>query len=180
MQVLEERIILVDHQDNEVGMMEKMEAHLTGVLHRAFSVFIFNTKGELLMQQRELHKYHSGGKWSNTCCSHPRLGEDTSDAANRRLKEEMGMECHLQYAFNFTYQTIIQDNIIEYEFDHVYFGVSDQLPTIAAGEVAAFKYMPMDELANELKEHPDHYTKWLGICFDKVKTHYFQEFLRQD
>ena len=101
---LTENVILVDSYDNETGIMPKMEAHVKGLLHRAFSVFIFNSEGELLLQQRALDKYHSGGKWTNTCCSHPRLGEETIDAANRRLMEEMGMECDLQYGFNFIYK----------------------------------------------------------------------------
>jgi isopentenyl-diphosphate delta-isomerase len=138
-----ENVILVDKLDNEIGTMPKMEAHLRGHLHRAFSIFIFNTNGELLLQQRALDKYHSGGKWTNTCCSHPRLGEKTIDAANRRLREEMGMKSKLQYGFNFIYNAPLADNLFEHEFDHVYFGVSDHAPKINKSEVANFKYISM-------------------------------------
>lgn len=163
-----EDVILVDNSDNAIGTMQKMEAHVLGRLHRAFSIFIFNTNGELLLQQRALDKYHSGGIWTNTCCSHPRMGEETLAAANRRLLEEMGMECDLQYAFNFIYQADLADGISEHEYDHVFFGVSNQLPVINLAEVADFKYMKMDVLAADIKLRPDFYTEWLKICFDRV------------
>src|SRR6478752_808854 len=124
---MEELVVLVDGLDNPIGTIDKMEAHSLGLLHRAFSVFIFNTKGELLLQQRALNKYHSAGKWTNTCCSHPKPAEETEQAANRRLMEEMGMQCELTYGFNFIYKTIFENELTEYEFDHVYFGISDEL-----------------------------------------------------
>ncbi|MFI5452911.1 isopentenyl-diphosphate Delta-isomerase [Pedobacter sp. UC225_61] len=167
-----EKVILVDSNDNQVGMMEKMEAHLSGELHRAFSIFVFNSKGELLLQQRALNKYHSAGKWTNTCCSHPREHEHTIMAAHRRLKEEMGMECKLDYGFNFIYRTEVTEGILEHEFDHVYFGVSDDSPILAPLEVAAFRYMSMDELSKDIKLNPGEYTEWLKICFEKVKVYY--------
>ena len=166
---MSEQVILVDADDNAIGTMNKLEAHLQGKLHRAFSVFIFNDKGELLLQQRAIDKYHSGGKWTNTCCSHPRLGEDTIDAAHRRLKEEMGMVCDLQYAFNFTYKAALLNGIQEHEYDHVYFGSCDEQPEPNPAEVAAFKYMSMDALAQDIKANPDLYTEWLKICFKQVE-----------
>jgi len=156
--------------------MEKMEAHRLGLLHRAFSVFIFNKKGELLLQQRALDKYHSGGKWTNTCCSHPNPGEETLDAAHRRLNEEMGMECELHYAFNFIYQAGFEDGISEHEFDHVFWGISDGVPIPEPMEVAAFKFMSMENLAQDLKLNPGQYTAWLKICFDRVMERYHQIF----
>lgn len=169
---MKESVILVDAEDNEIGTMQKMEAHVLGKLHRAFSVFIFNTKGELLLQQRAIGKYHSGGKWTNTCCSHPRTGELTVDAAHRRLKEEMGMECKLTYAFNFTYRADVMEGIYEHEYDHVYFGMSDGIPTPEPEEVLAFKYMDMKVLENDLEKQPELYTEWLKICFPLVKNSY--------
>ena len=166
---MNEQVILVDIEDNVLGTMEKMDAHVLGRLHRAFSVFIFNTSGELLLQQRALDKYHSGGKWTNTCCSHPRLGEETLDAANRRLLEEMGMKCDLQYAFNFTYKAELLDGIEEHEYDHVYFGVSNELPVPDPKEVSAYKYLSMDVLSKDIEQNPDEYTEWLKICFKQVQ-----------
>lgn len=165
---MEDRVILVDENDHETGSMEKMEAHVLGRLHRAFSVFIFNSKGQLLLQQRALDKYHSGGRWTNTCCSHPRTGEDTEQAAHRRLYEEMGMRCKLKHAFSFIYEAIVNETLIEHEYDHVYFGESDELPGINTAEVAAFTYMQLDELKQDIAGHPEKYTEWLKICLGKV------------
>jgi len=169
---VKESVILVDADDNEIGTMQKMEAHVLGKLHRAFSVFIFNTKGELLLQQRAIDKYHSGGKWTNTCCSHPRMGETTLAAAHRRLKEEMGMECQLTYAFNFTYRADVMEGIYEHEYDHVYFGVTNTIPAPEPEEVSAYRYMNMKVLENELQINPELYTEWLKICFQLVKNCY--------
>jgi len=171
---IEETVILVDRDDQQTGTMEKMEAHIQGKLHRAFSVFIFNKKGELLLQRRADGKYHSGGKWTNTCCSHPRPGETTPEAAHRRLKEEMGITAELNFAFSFVYCTAIQDDIIENEYDHVFFGVTDALPVLNPDEVSSFKYISMAHLAAELKNNPGDYTQWLAICFDEVMAHYLQ------
>ena len=165
---MEERVILVDQNDQEMGTMEKQEAHVSGLLHRAFSVFIFNSKGELLLQQRALDKYHSPGIWTNTCCSHPRPGEDTLAAANRRLEEEMGMRTALQYGFNFTYKAKFGNDLTEHEFDHVFFGRSDVLPRTNPAEVAAYKYLSLAELEQDLRKNPDHYSAWLKVCFQKV------------
>ncbi|MES2277165.1 MAG: isopentenyl-diphosphate Delta-isomerase [Bacteroidota bacterium] len=172
----DEYVILIDEDDEVIGTMEKMEAHLKGHLHRAFSVFIFNTKGQLLLQQRATHKYHSGGKWTNTCCSHPRPGEDTFAAANRRLAEEMGLQCTLHPVFTFTYRATVEEGLIEHEYDHVFFGVSDELPVTDADEVAAYRYLDMASLELDLKAKPSAYTEWLKICFDRVKNNYHQYF----
>ncbi|TDQ11596.1 isopentenyl-diphosphate delta-isomerase [Pedobacter metabolipauper] len=171
-----ESVILVDQEDNAIGTMQKMEAHLQGELHRAFSVFIFNTSGELLLQQRAWNKYHSAGMWTNTCCSHPRAGEENMDAANRRLAEEMGMTCTLNYVFNFTYKAELKDGISEHEFDHVFFGITDVLPVPNPDEVAGFKYCDMKSLAIEIETHPEKYSEWLKICFDKVMESYTKLF----
>ena len=165
---MEERVILVDTNDSPIGQMEKLEAHQKGELHRAFSIFIFNTKRELLLQQRALDKYHSGGLWTNTCCSHPRPGEDNLAAANRRLKEEMGMKANLTPAFSFTYRAEFESGLIEHEYDHVFFGKSDLLPVINKEEVEQYKYINLDTLKQELLLYPDHYTPWLKICLEKV------------
>jgi len=165
---MEELVILVDTNDSPIGQMEKLEAHQKGELHRAFSIFIFNTKGELLLQQRALDKYHSGGLWTNTCCSHPRPGEDNLAAANRRLKEEMGMKANLTPAFSFTYRAKFESGLIEHEYDHVFFGKSDLLPVINKEEVEQYKYINLDTLKQELLLYPDHYTPWLKICLEKV------------
>ncbi|MEJ7559715.1 MAG: isopentenyl-diphosphate Delta-isomerase [Pedobacter sp.] len=164
-----EQVILVDVEDNVLGTMDKMDAHVMGKLHRAFSVFIFNGSGELLLQQRALEKYHSGGKWTNTCCSHPRMGEETLAAAHRRLGEEMGMKCELTYAFNFTYKAELLEGIEEYEYDHVYFGLSDEVPLPDTAEVAAYKYMSMESLSKDIDMNPDDYSEWLKICFKQVQ-----------
>ena len=165
---MEEQVILVDTGDIATGVMGKLKAHQEGVLHRAFSVFIFNSKGELLIQQRALDKYHSAGKWTNTCCSHPRPNELTLAAAKRRLQEEMGMDCELTYGFKFLYKTAFDNDLIEHELDHVFFGESDELPLINPAEVASFKYVKLAELNKDIIENADDYTVWLKLCFDKV------------
>ena len=165
-------VILVDKNDSALGTMEKLAAHQLGKLHRAFSVFIFNNKGQLLLQQRAHDKYHSAGKWSNTCCSHPRPGEQNIEAAKRRLKEEMGLECELTYGFNFIYRTDFSNDLIEHEFDHVFFGTTDALPVINPQEVADYTFMSLDELNEKLKQDPDEYTEWFKICFERVIEHH--------
>lgn len=165
---MEEQVILVDEEDVPKGQMDKMEAHEKGLLHRAFSVFIFNSKRELLLQQRAMGKYHSKGLWTNTCCSHPRIGESTNNAAKRRLMEEMGMDCELNFLFKFTYKAVFENGLTEYEVDHVFFGMSDKLPVINHEEVEAFKYLDLDTLANDIELHPAAYTPWLRICLGEV------------
>ncbi|MCX6189205.1 MAG: isopentenyl-diphosphate Delta-isomerase [Bacteroidetes bacterium] len=172
MMLKEEEVILVDSNDIELGTMGKMEAHRKGELHRAFSVFIFNTKGELLMQQRALEKYHSGGLWTNTCCSHPRKGETTLNAALRRMQEEMGIECDIKPVFNFIYKAHLDKGLIEHEFDHVFLGVSDSTPEINTLEVLDWKYESMENLSKSIRLNPENYTEWLKDCFDKVVAHF--------
>ncbi len=164
-------VILVDKNDLPLGTMPKLEAHQKGLLHRAFSVFIFNSKGELLLQQRALDKYHSAGLWSNTCCSHPMPGESTTDAVRRRLWEEMGLVCELTPVFNFVYKADFENGLTEHEFDHVYFGFTDTYPIINGDEVKDWKYVSLDELRTDIQNYPGHYTEWLKDCLDKVIQH---------
>lgn len=156
-------VILVDLEDNAIGQMEKLEAHQKGVLHRAFSVFIFNNKLELLLQRRAFGKYHSEGLWTNTCCSHPAPGETVLEAANRRLKEEMELECQLHTSFSFIYKAELDNNLTEYELDHVVVGFSDETPHINPSEAIAFKWLKLEDIAEDIKKHPEHYTAWFKI-----------------
>ena len=163
-----EKVILVDKNDNELGTMEKQEAHVKGLLHRAFSVFIFNDKNELLLQRRAVNKYHSGGLWTNTCCSHPRQNEKTEDAAKRRLLEEMGMRSTLKKQFDFIYKAKLDNNLYEHELDHVFFGFTNDLPIINPEEVEEYTYKTLEDIGNEMKAIPDKYTEWFKICFREV------------
>ena len=165
---MEEKLVLVDSTGRMTGTMEKMAVHRSGALHRAFSIFIFNTEGELLLQRRALEKYHSGGLWTNTCCGHPRIGESTAAAAKRRLMEEMGLACELKEVFRFTYRHEFTNGLIEHEFDHVWIGFSDDLAAPDPLEAMDWRYADTETLARDLNEHPDHYTHWLGICFQQV------------
>ncbi|PWK79254.1 isopentenyl-diphosphate delta-isomerase [Mucilaginibacter oryzae] len=171
---MKESVIIVNADGQSIGAMEKMEAHRSGTLHRAFSVFIFNSKGRLLLQQRALDKYHSAGLWTNTCCSHPRFGESTPDAAHRRLREEMGVDCELTELFAFSYRHEFDNGLIENEYDHVFLGITDDLPLPDPAEVACFRYLSVDELALELSERPDEFTAWFKICVEKVLEIYYQ------
>lgn len=163
-----EQVILVDAQDNEIGYMEKQEAHEKGSLHRAFSVFVYNSAGELLLQRRALHKYHSGGLWTNTCCSHPRPGEGNLEAAKRRLREEMGFECTLLKAFSFLYRQEVGD-LTEHELDHVFIGSFEGTPVIDPEEVAEWRFVPMEALTEEMKAHPEQFTVWFRLCLERVQ-----------
>jgi len=165
---MKELLILVDENDNEIGLMEKMPAHLSGRLHRAFSVFIFNSNGELLLQQRADNKYHSGGLWTNTCCSHPIDGEDINATIKKRLKEEMGMECDMQYQFSFIYKADLGNGLIEHELDRVYIGTSDKKPVLNPAEAKDWKYISPDDLQAAIKSHPENFSAWLKICLPKL------------
>ena len=154
----EEKVILVDKNDNQVGLMPKLEAHEKGLLHRAFSIFIFNSKYELLLQKRASSKYHSGGLWTNTCCSHPREGEDTLDAANRRLDEEMGIKTSLRKVYDFIYKAELDNQLTEHEFDHVFYGVCDNDPILNKDEAEDFKWVDMETLNNDIIKNEDNYT----------------------
>ena len=169
-----ENVILVDEKDNQVGLMPKLEAHQKGLLHRAFSVFIFNSDYELLLQKRASSKYHSGGLWTNTCCSHPRDGEDTIDAANRRLYEEMGIKTSLRKVFDFIYKAELDNNLTENEFDHVFYGVYNNDPVINTEEADDFKWIDMETLRNDIDNNPDQFTVWFKIAFD-----YFYNYLKK-
>ncbi len=160
---MQEAVILVNENDEQIGMMPKLKAHEKGVLHRAFSVFLFNTQGEMLLQQRAFGKYHSEGLWSNTCCSHPKVGEDTQSAAHRRLMEEMGLETDLQFLYSFLYKAELDKGLTEHELDHVFIGISDQKPVINTEEVADWKYRSIDELFRDLESHPEHYSVWFKM-----------------
>ncbi|RYY32385.1 MAG: isopentenyl-diphosphate Delta-isomerase [Sphingobacteriaceae bacterium] len=172
-----EQVIIVDEQDNMLGVMDKMEAHITGTLHRAVSVFIFNSAGDFLLQRRAVEKYHSGGQWSNTCCSHPRPDETAFAAAHRRLHEEMGMEADLTYAFNFVYRAEFSNELTEYEYDHVFFGVSDQVPVPNNDEVAEYRYMNIDVLIKDMQNYPNYYTEWFKLCLQHIKTEHISKML---
>ena len=164
----ENHIVIVDENDNEISTQEKLKAHQQGNLHRAFSVFLFNQKGEMLLQQRALSKYHSAGLWSNACCSHPRPGEDTIDAAHRRLVEEMGFDCQIEKVFDFIYRTEFDDGLIEHEFDHVFIGKYDGVVKPDPDEVESYKWVAIEELKKDIRENPQKYTSWFKIAFDKV------------
>ncbi len=159
-----EYVVLVDEQDIETGVMEKIQAHHEGRLHRAVSVFIFNSKNELLLQQRAATKYHSPGLWTNTCCSHPRPGETAGKAAIRRLHEEMGLNGNLTETFTFVYKAQFDNGLTEHEFDHVFIGVTDDLPAPNNSEVADWKYMNIARLEADIKKRPEQYTEWFKIC----------------
>lgn len=167
-----DKVILVDERDRETGQLEKMAAHREGRLHRCFSIFIFNGKGELLLQQRAASKYHSGGLWTNTCCSHPRLGELVLNAAHRRLMEEMGFDCPLEEKFTFIYKSRLDHDLIEHEFDHVFFGEYKKDPKPDPAEVGDWKRVDLVELKKEATNHPEHYTEWLKIILPKVISIY--------
>lgn len=169
-------LILVDENDKQWGKLEKLLVHQLGLLHRAFSVFIFNSKGELLLQQRADEKYHSGGLWTNTCCSHPRFGEEVSWAIERRLNEEMGMRCKTYFAFSFIYKTKFENGLTEHEYDHVYFGVTNDLPLPEKSEVKNWKYITLENLEMEIIQQPEKYTEWLKLCLPRVINHFEKTF----
>jgi isopentenyl-diphosphate delta-isomerase len=174
--IVMEKVILVDEKDQAIGTMEKMEAHLKGLMHRAFSIFIFNTNGELMLQQRALSKYHSPGQWTNTCCSHPREGETTLKAAHRRLVEEMGFDTPVEEKFSFTYYSDeVGEGLIEHEFDHVFFGKYEEKPNINKEEVNDWKFMAMEDIKQDIKQNPQKYTVWFRIAFDEVMNHLQQQ-----
>lgn len=161
---MQESVILVNEQDQPTGTMEKMEAHRQGLLHRAFSVFVFNHRHELLLQRRALSKYHSAGLWTNTCCSHPRPGEDTEAAAHRRLREEMGFDCALQLKTTFIYKTPFDNGLTEHELDHVFTGTFNHDPVLNTAEAEAFAWKPIDAIRQEMAARPEQYTSWFRIA----------------
>ncbi len=163
-----ENVILVDENDQEVGVMEKMQAHKEAVLHRAFSVFLWNENNELLLQKRQVDKYHCGGLWTNTCCSHPKVDETLAQAVERRLREEMDIACDTNWMYSFVYKADLGNGLFEHEFDHVYFGEYSGDPSPDANEVEDWKYMGIDALKQDILENPDHYTPWFKIILKEV------------
>ncbi len=164
-----EKVILVDESDQPLGAMEKIEAHRQALLHRAFSVFIFNSRGEMLLQQRAQEKYHSAGLWTNACCSHPRPGEDTRAAAIRRLREELGFTTDLQKLFEFTYRTAYDNGLTEFEFDHVFVGTYDQEIFPDRAEVSDYRYQSLPEIESELASAPSTFSSWFQLAFPLLK-----------
>lgn len=166
---MEQDVILVDEQDNQIGTEKKQKAHENGgKLHRAISIFVFNARGETMLQQRALTKYHAGGQWTNTVCSHPMPGEATIVAAHRRLKEEMGFDCDMREAFSFTYKAEVGNGLTEHEFDHVIFGKYDGEPKLNPEEAMGWKWISLQELQSRVKTTPNEYTPWLKIALDRV------------
>ncbi|MBT8258898.1 MAG: isopentenyl-diphosphate Delta-isomerase [Bacteroidia bacterium] len=168
---MEEYVILVDEDDNQIGLMPKMMAHEKALLHRAFSVFIFNDNNELMLQQRAMHKYHSPGLWTNTCCSHQREGESNIEAGQRRLKEEMGFETELKETTSFIYTAPFENGLTEHELDHVMVGVYNDEPLINTDEVADWKWMQLEAVKTDIEKNPNLYTAWFKIIFEKFYEH---------
>jgi len=167
-----EEVILVDTEDRPIGIMEKMEAHQSGgKLHRAFSAFVFNKNDELLLQRRALSKYHSGGLWTNTCCSHPRPGEATIEAGKRRMEEELGISCNLEEAFTFIYKAPLGNETTEYEFDHVLIGSFDGELFLNHDEVESVKWLTLSKISILMNKHPEDFTAWFKIAFERVENY---------
>ena len=165
---MDDQVILVDENDREIGIEEKIKAHQAANLHRAFSIFIFDSEGKMLIQQRAFAKYHSPGLWTNACCSHPRPGESVMTAAHRRLQEEMGFECELHEKFNFIYRAEFDNGLTEHEFDHVLFGIFDGVPKPNMREVASYRWINIDELEKDVAANGDAYTVWFKIALRQV------------
>lgn len=163
-----DEVILVDEHDNPIGTAEKMQAHRSGKLHRAFSIFVFNSQGQLLIQQRAVAKYHSGGLWSNTCCSHPRPGESTEVAAHRRLKQEMGFDCPLRQVHHFIYRASFPNGLTEHEYDHILVGNFDAAPAIDRTEVEDWKWVDIRSLKADMEADNGKYTRWFCVALDEV------------
>ncbi len=168
---MEEKVILVNENDEQIGLMEKIEAHEKALLHRAFSVFVYNEKGEVMLQQRALSKYHSPGLWTNTCCSHQREGESNIDAGKRRLMEEMGFTTDLEETISFIYKAPFDNGLSEHEYDYILIGKYNDEPNVNPDEVAAWKWMSLEDIQKDLKENPEIYTAWFKIIFDKYSNH---------
>lgn len=170
--MIEEKVILVDTNDNPIGLMNKLEAHEKAVLHRAFSVFILNDKNELMLQQRAQHKYHSPLLWTNTCCSHQRENETNIQAGTRRLREEMGFETELKEMFHFIYKAPFDNGLTEHELDHVMIGYYNNMPDINKEEVESWKWMKIEDVKNDMITNPDQYTIWFKIIFEEFYHHF--------
>jgi isopentenyl-diphosphate delta-isomerase, type 1 len=167
---MSEYIIAVDEFDKEIGSIEKMEAHYKGILHRAFSILVFNSDNQLLLQKRSVQKYHSPGLWTNTCCSHPQFGEDLHTAVYRRIKEEMGFTCNLKEIFSFIYKVEFEDNLFENEFDHVFIGKYDGEVIPNKEEVDDFKWVDINHIKEDIRVNPEKYTYWFKTLINKIET----------
>jgi len=167
----EELVILVNEKDEQIGLMPKLKAHEKALLHRAFSVFIFNDTNELMLQQRAFDKYHSPGLWTNTCCSHQREGESNIQAGKRRLLEEMGFTTDLKETISFIYKAPFDNGLTEHEFDHILVGNYNGIPQINEDEVAQWMWLPIEDVKNDIAENPSKYTEWFKIIFDKFYQH---------
>ena len=167
----EEKVILVNEKDEQIGLMEKIEAHEKALLHRAFSVFVFNNLNELMIQRRALSKYHSPGLWTNTCCSHQRENETNVEAGMRRLEEEMGFSTPLKDAISFIYKAPFDNGLTEHEFDHILIGNFDGEPRLNPDEVDAWKWVSLEEIKTDMQKHPEIYTEWFKIIFEKYYSH---------
>jgi len=161
------KIILVDKKDNEIGVGEKLKVHQEGKLHRAFSIFIFNSKGEMLLQKRAKTKYHSPGLWTNTCCSHPGPNKNLEEEAKRRLKEEMGINCQLKEIFSFIYKVNL-GSLIEHEFNHVFIGKFNGKPIVNAKEADDWEWINTKELKKDVRKNPEKYAYWFRLILDRV------------
>ena len=167
---MEENVIIVDKNDNQIGLMPKLDAHKKGVLHRAFSVFVLNNNNEIMLQKRAYNKYHSGGLWTNTCCSHQREGENSIEAGKRRLLEEMGFETELKIITSFIYKVEFENGLTEHELDYLLIGKFFKSPVINKQEVADWKWMKIELIADDIKLNPNNYTSWFKIIFDKFQN----------
>lgn len=165
------KVVLVDENDQPIGEMDKMEAHEKGILHRAFSIFIFNSKGEMLIHQRANKKYHGGGLWTNACCSHPQWDEDIKESAEQRLQFEMGLQCNLKKVFAFIYHTPVENDLIEHEYDHVLVGYTDLLPIPNADEVENYQWIERSDLLKKVADQPDLFTYWFRMALPRIIAH---------
>ncbi len=172
--MIEEQVILVNQQDEPIGLMNKMEAHEKAVLHRAFSVFVLNNKNEVMLQQRAHHKYHSPLLWTNTCCSHQRASESNIEAGKRRLFEEMGFQTELKELFHFIYKAPFDNGLTEHELDHVMIGYYNEAPVVNPDEVESWKWMTIEAIKEDMIENPNVYTVWFKIIFDEF-YHYLED-----
>jgi isopentenyl-diphosphate Delta-isomerase len=168
-----ESVILVDAEDNVIGTMEKLEAHQRGLLHRAFSILLFNSKGELLLQKRSAFKYHSAGLWTNTCCSHPLPGESIEEATRRKLKQEMGIDLQPDFAYKFIYRAVLDNGLTEHELDYVFVGQFDGTPVLNKDEVADWKFADLNFLREDVQHHPLQYTAWFKLILNHSELHAF-------
>lgn len=169
---MEEKVVLVTEKDEVIGLMEKMQAHENGILHRAFSVFLYNSKGEMLLQKRAAEKYHSPNQWTNACCSHPRIEETYEQAAKRRIKEELGIDCELEEKFWFIYKADVGQNLWEHELDHVFVGNYEGEFNLNKEEVAEVRYISLENLYIELENNPENFTEWFKIILEEYKHHF--------